>query len=79
VVLGQLFEENRNIMDMRIAEQLLEEGKQKLFEKQHYQPKKIPKSPDGRAYQREVLPPDWMVDYWHPLVKAQCFEYFACR
>lgn len=40
VLLRQRFEENRNVKDMRIAKQLLEDGEQELFEKQHYQPKK---------------------------------------
>ncbi|GFG35170.1 hypothetical protein Cfor_12746 [Coptotermes formosanus] len=79
VLLRQRFEENRNVKDMRIAKQLLETGEQELFEKQHYQPKKFPKSPGGTAYQREVEPPDWILDYWHPLEKAQYPEYFARR
>lgn len=40
MLLRQRFEENRNIKDMRAAKQLLEDGEQELFEKQHYQPKK---------------------------------------
>jgi hypothetical protein len=40
VLLRQRFEENRNVRDMRVAKQLLEEGEQELFKKQHYQPKK---------------------------------------
>jgi NADH dehydrogenase (ubiquinone) 1 beta subcomplex subunit 9 len=40
VLLRQRFEENRDIKDVRIAEQLLESGEQELFKKQHYQPKK---------------------------------------
>lgn len=36
-------------------------------------------SPGGVAYQREVVVPDWVVDYWHPLEKAQYPEYFARR
>lgn len=31
------------------------------------------------AYERQVIPPDWIVDYWHPLEKAQYPEYFARR
>jgi NADH dehydrogenase (ubiquinone) 1 beta subcomplex subunit 9 len=79
VLLRQRFEENRDIKDMRVAKQLLEDGEQELFKKQHYQPKKFPKSPGGTAYQREVVPPDWILDYWHPLEKAQYPEYFARR
>lgn len=39
----------------------------------------VPESPGGVAYGREVIPPDWIVDYWHPLEKAQYPEYFARR
>lgn len=64
---------------MREAKRLLEEGEKELFLKQHYQPKKFAKSPGGVAYAREVDPPDWVLDYWHPLEKAQYPEYFARR
>lgn len=40
MLLRQRFEENRDIKDMRVAKQLLEDGEQELFKKQHYQPKK---------------------------------------
>lgn len=33
----------------------------------------------GVAYKRIVTPPDWVLDYWHPLEKAQYPEYFARR
>ncbi|XP_063217213.1 NADH dehydrogenase [ubiquinone] 1 beta subcomplex subunit 9 isoform X2 [Bacillus rossius redtenbacheri] len=75
----QRFEEHRDEKDMRRAAQLLAAGEQELFEKQHYQPLRFPKSPGGTAYQREVIPPDWVLDYWHPLEKAQYPEYFARR
>lgn len=38
-----------------------------------------PNSPGGVAYGREVEPPDWVLDYWHPLEKARYPEYFARR
>lgn len=38
-----------------------------------------PSSPGGVAYGREVEPPDWVLDYWHPLEKARYPEYFARR
>jgi len=31
------------------------------------------------AYGRVVDSPDWVLDYWHPLEKAQYPEYFARR
>lgn len=39
----------------------------------------VANSAGGCAYEREVLPPDWILDYWHPLEKAQYPEYFARR
>lgn len=36
-------------------------------------------SPGGVAYDRVVTPPDWVLDYWHPLEKAQYPEYFKKR
>lgn len=39
----------------------------------------VPKSPGGVAYDREQIAPDWFLDYWHPLEKAQYPEYFARR
>lgn len=33
----------------------------------------------GVAYQRVVTPPDWVLDYWHPLEKAMYPTYFARR
>lgn len=45
----------------------------------HYCPKQFPHSPGGSAYARIVEPPDWVLDYWHPLEKAQYPEYFARR
>ncbi|XP_049790413.1 NADH dehydrogenase [ubiquinone] 1 beta subcomplex subunit 9 [Schistocerca nitens] len=79
VLLRHRFDENRNVKDMREARVLLEEGERELFMKQHYQPKKFARSPGGVAYAREVEPPDWVLDYWHPLEKAQYPEYFARR
>lgn len=39
----------------------------------------VPNSPNGTAFEREITPPDWVLDYWHPLEKAQYPEYFARR
>lgn len=36
-------------------------------------------SPGGCAFERDVEPPDWVLDYWHPLEKAQYPEFFAKR
>lgn len=39
----------------------------------------VPCGPGGVAYNRELIPPDWVLDYWHPLEKAQYPDYFARR
>jgi len=39
----------------------------------------VPNSPGGTSFEREVIPPDWVLDYWHPLEKAHYPEYFARR
>uniref|UniRef100_T1PHU2 NADH dehydrogenase [ubiquinone] 1 beta subcomplex subunit 9 n=1 Tax=Musca domestica TaxID=7370 RepID=T1PHU2_MUSDO len=79
VQLRARFEENRNVTDMAKAVKLLAAGEQELFNTQHYQPIKLANSPGGCAYEREVEAPDWVLDYWHPLEKAQYPEYFAQR
>ncbi|KAF5301142.1 hypothetical protein FQR65_LT08972 [Abscondita terminalis] len=105
VLMRQQFEENRCVMDQRVAKKLLEMGEEELFQKNHWAPRKflfsillvlpiqeiqwltnsvqisfsVPEAPGGVAYLREVHPPDWILDYWHPLEKAQYPEYFARR
>jgi len=78
-MIRQRFDENRQVLDMRKAKELLALGEEELFQRQHYQPLKFPHSPGGTAYEREVQLPDWLLDYWHPLEKAQYPEYFARR
>ena len=73
------FDKNKSEKDFRHVESIVAAGEQELFEKQHWQPRKFAMSPGGVAFEREVLPPDWILDYWHPLEKAQYPEYFARR
>ncbi|XP_035914894.1 NADH dehydrogenase [ubiquinone] 1 beta subcomplex subunit 9 [Anopheles stephensi] len=73
------FDQHRNEKDPAKVAQLVADGERELFEKQHYQPRKFPMSPGGVAFEREVIPPDWVLDYWHPLEKAQFPDYFARR
>jgi NADH dehydrogenase (ubiquinone) 1 beta subcomplex subunit 9 len=40
VIMRERFDQNRNIVDFRRAQQIVAEGEKELFEKQHYQPKK---------------------------------------
>jgi len=61
------------------AKQILAAGEEELFLKKHPQPFKFPNSPGGIAYGREPHVPDWILDMWHPLERAQYPEYFARR
>ncbi|CAN7939266.1 unnamed protein product [Ixodes hexagonus] len=79
VELRERFENYRHIKDLRIAKDLLEKGEEELFEKAHPQLYHPPLGPGGVAYGRVVESPDWVLDYWHPLEKAQYPEYFARR
>ncbi|ERL86856.1 NADH dehydrogenase [ubiquinone] 1 beta subcomplex subunit 9 [Dendroctonus ponderosae] len=79
VLMRKEFDDKKDIKDMITAYHFIELGEQQLIDKQHYHPRRFPDSPGGVAYQREVIPPDWVVDYWHPLEKAQYPEYFARR
>lgn len=80
VLMRQRFDENKNIKDVRQAKALYLAGEEELFNNMHVMPlNKFPNCPGGIAYNREVDPPDWVLDYWHPLEKAQYPEYFARR
>lgn len=79
VLMRDRFDKNRQVKDFRTAEQLLAEGEEELFLKQHWQPRKFANSIGGVAAERIVTPPDWILDYWHPLEKAAYPEYFARR
>ncbi|BFF93776.1 NADH dehydrogenase [Drosophila madeirensis] len=72
------FDENRN-KDLGEGIRLLAVGQKELFETKHFQPRNFANSAGGCAFEREVIPPDWLLDYWHPLEKAQYPEYFAKR
>ncbi|XP_049880227.1 NADH dehydrogenase [ubiquinone] 1 beta subcomplex subunit 9 [Pectinophora gossypiella] len=79
VLARQRFEDMLNEKDLRKATKLLKAGEEELFLTQHPIPRKFALSPGGVAYERVVTPPDWVLDYWHPLEKAQYPEYFKIR
>ncbi|KAG8226456.1 hypothetical protein J437_LFUL003448 [Ladona fulva] len=79
VLLRERFDKNKNEKDMRVAKQLIMKGEEELKEMSHWQPKKFCKSPGGSAFERAVVPPDWVLDYWSPEEKAQYPDYFARR
>ncbi|KAK9737773.1 Complex 1 protein (LYR family) [Popillia japonica] len=73
------FDRNKSVQNYQTARELLRLGHQELFYKSHWHIRKPPNSPYGSAYERDVPPPDWAIDYWHPLEKAQYPTYFAKR
>ncbi|KAL1431896.1 hypothetical protein MTO96_013983 [Rhipicephalus appendiculatus] len=79
VRMRQRFETYRHIKDLRIAKEILEKGEEELFQYEHPYPLHYALAPQGVAYGREQPSPDWVLDYWHPLEKAQYPEYFAKR
>ncbi|XP_032670869.1 NADH dehydrogenase [ubiquinone] 1 beta subcomplex subunit 9 isoform X2 [Odontomachus brunneus] len=79
VLMRERFDKNKDVKDMRHANNLLQEGEKELFSNQHYQPIKFANSIGGCAYGRESHCPDWALDYWHPLEKAMYPKYFARR
>ncbi|KAL4716413.1 hypothetical protein ACJJTC_015841 [Scirpophaga incertulas] len=79
VLLRARFDQNAKECDLRKATELLKAGEEELFQIQHPIPKKFAQSPGGVAFERVVTPPDWVLDYWHPLEKAQYPEYFKKR
>lgn len=79
VHLRQRFAVNKSVQDKGAANHLLESGEKMLDKYLHSVPKKFALSPGGCAFEREVEPPDWVLDYWHPLEKAQYPAYFARR
>lgn len=78
------FDKNKNIADMREAKALLIKTEEKFkWEQQHpahfHGQPWHPFSKEGIAYERNLLSPDWVMDYHHPLYKAQYPYYFAKR
>jgi len=79
VLMRQRFDQRKDEKDMRIARQWVEEGEEELFHNQHPIPFQYQYSPGGSAYGRDANRPDWLIDQWHPLEKAQFPKYFAQR
>lgn len=73
------FEKNRNVKDMGKAKQLIEAAEKQLAEEMNYKPFVYPDSPGGSAYERYVVIPDAVLDFWDPVEKAQYPKYFAQR
>ncbi|CAH1401157.1 unnamed protein product [Nezara viridula] len=64
------FDQNKSVAQEKAA-QLVCLAEQELHKKSHYEIKQFPHTIRGIAYMRDVHIPDWVLDYWHPLEKAQ--------
>lgn len=77
------FDKHKNIKDMRAAKALLEATEQNFLRTMHpYMANNIewhPYSKEGIAYQRNMESPDYVMDAYHPLEKAQYPYYFEKR
>ncbi|CAH2101062.1 unnamed protein product [Euphydryas editha] len=83
VLLRNRFDANACVSDPKDQRLLYRIGEHELFMTQHPVPiAKFPRSvgiAGGVAHARVVEPPDWVLDYWHPLEKAQYPHYFKRR
>ncbi|XP_011428953.3 NADH dehydrogenase [ubiquinone] 1 beta subcomplex subunit 9 [Magallana gigas] len=78
VELRRLIDSHKDEKDFVKATELLERGEQQVlsywfFNNNHNF------SPGGTCYDRYQYFPDYTIDYWHPLEKAQYPKYFATR
>ncbi|CAH2986575.1 unnamed protein product [Chilo suppressalis] len=83
VQLRNVFDKNACVTDPKEQRRLLWVGENEIFEKHNPLPlAKFARSigiAGGVAHGRIVESPDWVLDYWHPLEKAQYPEYFRIR
>lgn len=75
----KMFKDKMNIKDPDEALDCLNKGYDEYFWRKHYDIMQFQQSPGGTAYQREVVPPDWVLDHWHPLEKLEYPNYFVKR
>ncbi|XP_048748795.1 NADH dehydrogenase [ubiquinone] 1 beta subcomplex subunit 9-like [Ostrea edulis] len=68
---------NKYEADYVKAAKMLEEAEADILTKWVFPAKNW--SPGGTCYGRYIYFPDYFVDYWHPLEKAQYPKYFATR
>lgn len=77
------FDKYKDIKDIRKGKAILEEATERFTQKIH--PVHALGQPwhsfskEGIAYGRNVESPDWVMDNWHPLEKAQYPYFFAKR
>ncbi|XP_011500890.1 PREDICTED: NADH dehydrogenase [ubiquinone] 1 beta subcomplex subunit 9 [Ceratosolen solmsi marchali] len=79
VLIRHEFDKNKNIKNVIVSKDLLNRAEEKLRNDVFYDYIQFPQSPKGVAYCRDEPPPDWVLDYWHPMEKAMYPKYFALR
>ncbi|KAJ8710084.1 hypothetical protein PYW07_009450 [Mythimna separata] len=83
VILRSEFDKHKCVTDPKEQRRLLWLGEAEVFKKiTPLPPCKFARSigeAGGVAVERVVTPPDWVLDYWHPLEKAHFPEYFKTR
>lgn len=83
LILRQEFDKNKNIKDIREAKALLQKAEEGFNKEIHPYHKHTgpwhPYSKEGIAYERNLKSPDFIMDRYHPLEKAQYPYYFAKR
>lgn len=75
--LRRLIDSHKDETDFVKATQLLEDGEAELLKFWFFP--KYNFSPGGTCFDRYDYFPDYHIDYWHPLEKAQYPKYFATR
>lgn len=76
------FDKNKNIKDLRVAKALYIEAERQFTKDLHPYLEIMPYhaySKEGIAYGRNFESPDFVMDFYHPLEKAQYPYYFAKR
>lgn len=77
------FDQFKDVKDMRKAKALLQLGLEEFNREAHpdhiHGPPLHAHSKEGIAYDRNKISPDYVMDYYHPLEKAQYPYYYAKR
>lgn len=83
LVIRREFDKQKNIKDMRKAKALLQQATAKFKQEQHpvheHGQPIHPFSKEGISYDRALESPDYVMDWYHPLEKAQYPYYYAKR
>ncbi len=79
MLLRDRFEGTRKEKDLRKLAAMLEEGEEECFQHKTLQPFFFKNDPGGIIWQRQAVPPDSILDSWHPWERVQYMDYFNRR